>query len=110
MHSQKNYRRDFIKKATFASASIVATSGFAACAWKDYRSDGKEFPGTVQKDETLLSKLIVPLINGIKINGVFLDEKCHDILHQNWSEAEWNLNIQNMQPIGIQSDSAFLQQ
>ena len=86
MHSQKKNRRDFIKKAAFTSASIVATSGFAACAGKDQRTDGKEFPGSVQKDETLKSKLIVPQNNGLKITGAFLDEISHDIPHQNWGE------------------------
>jgi len=101
MHSQKNNRRDFIKKAAFASASIVATSGFAACAGKDQRTDGREFPRSVQKDETLKSKLIVPQNNGLKITGAFLDEISHDIPHQNWGEAEWDLDFQYMKAIGI---------
>ena len=87
MHSQKNNRRDFIKKAAIASASIVATSGLAACAGNNQRAEGPKALGSVQKDETLKSRLIVPPNNGLQITGAFLDEISHDIPHQNWGEA-----------------------
>lgn len=35
------------------------------------------------------------------ISGTFLDEISHDIPHQNWGPAEWELDFQHMQRMGI---------
>lgn len=99
-------RRDFLKK-TFAAGATVATAAtaasFASCAEggkQQLRDENNNYPGIV-KDHKLQSKLLVPHNNGIKITGVFLDEISHDIPHQNWGEAEWDLDFQYMKAIGI---------
>ena len=93
-------RRDFIKKAALAGASVAAIPALQGCS-----NSNKEIavPNGVSnlKDNKLKSKLIVPQNNGIKISGTFLDEISHDIPHQNWGEAEWDLDFQYMKAIGI---------
>ncbi|MBD1424859.1 DUF4434 domain-containing protein [Sphingobacterium arenae] len=37
----------------------------------------------------------------MKITGTFLDEISHDIPHQNWGRAEWDLDFGHMKAIGI---------
>ncbi|MDD2515527.1 MAG: DUF4434 domain-containing protein [Proteiniphilum sp.] len=101
MHTEKNNRRDFIKKTAFAGASIAITSGLAACTGNHRQDDTLNLPGTVRKDESLKSTLIVPKNKGLQITGAFLDEISHDIPHQNWGEAEWDLDFQYMKAIGI---------
>ena len=55
----------------------------------------------IKKNKSLQSSLIVPPNNGMRITGTFLDEISHDIVHQNWGEAEWDLDFQYMKAIGI---------
>ncbi len=108
----QNNRRDFIKKAAIAGASVAAIPALSACDGAGRSSStGDQLKG--QRDITsgnrsdiyinnaLRSKLIVPKDNGIKISGTFLDEISHDIPHQNWGEAEWDLDFQYMKAIGI---------
>lgn len=90
----QNNRRDFIKKAALAGASVAVIPALSACSGTEKSSSVKDNPG-------IKSKLIVPENNGIKITGTFLDEISHDIPHQNWGEAEWNLDFQHMKAIGI---------
>ncbi|MDD4459449.1 MAG: twin-arginine translocation signal domain-containing protein, partial [Proteiniphilum sp.] len=78
MHTERNNRRDFIKKAALASASIAATSGLAACTGNEREGSTTISPGSVRKDESLKSTLIVPRNNGLQITGAFLDEISHD--------------------------------
>ena len=101
MHTEKSNRRDFIKKAALAGASIAATSGLAACAGNNRKGDTTNSTVSIRKDESLKSTLIVPKNNGLQITGTFLDEISHDIPHQNWGEAEWDLDFQYMKAIGI---------
>lgn len=79
-------RRDFIKKAALAGASVAAIPALQGC-----NNGNKEIAAlngvSNLKDNKLKSKLIVPQNNGIKISGTFLDEISHDISHQNWGEA-----------------------
>ena len=99
MQSRKNNRRDFLKKAALTSASIAAIPAIASCANASNRSDN--LYGNIKKDTSLKSKLIVPKAEGLKLSGVFIDEISHDIPHQNWGEAEWDLDFQYMKGIGI---------
>ena len=101
MQTEKNNRRDFIRKAALASASIAATSGLAACAGNSNQHVSSKSSDLIRKDESLQSTLIVPKKNGLQITGAFLDEISHDIPHQNWGEAEWDLDFQYMKAIGI---------
>ncbi|NCB24314.1 MAG: DUF4434 domain-containing protein, partial [Bacteroidia bacterium] len=101
MHTEKNNRRDFIKKTALAGASIAVTSSLAACTGNNRQGATTNSPGSVRKDESLKSTLIVPKNNGLQITGAFLDEISHDIPHQNWGEAEWDLDFQYMKAIGI---------
>jgi hypothetical protein len=39
--------------------------------------------------------------NSMLISGTFLDEISHDIPHQNWGEAEWDADFQDMKSVGI---------
>ena len=103
-------RRDFIKKAAIAGASmaaIPALPGYSSNKKEILAGNGStlhkdsELKDTLHKDSELKSTLIVPKNNGIKITGTFLDEISHDIPHQNWGEAEWDLDFQYMKAIGI---------
>ncbi|MDD2551527.1 MAG: DUF4434 domain-containing protein, partial [Dysgonamonadaceae bacterium] len=94
-----NNRRDFIKKATLAGASAVTFPQLLSCS---NDSSQKPIPmGDIKKDNSLKSTLIVPKNEGLKLTGAFLDEISHDIPHQNWGEAEWDLDFQYMKAIGI---------
>ncbi|NMB05138.1 MAG: twin-arginine translocation signal domain-containing protein, partial [Bacteroidales bacterium] len=44
MHTEKNNRRDFIKKAALAGASIAATSTMAACAGNNQQGANTNLP------------------------------------------------------------------
>lgn len=105
-------RRDFIKKAALAGASVAAIPALAAYDGAGRQSSTGDNPKgqrnsasgnhpNIQKNNELRSKIIVPENNGIKITGTFLDEISHDIPHQNWGEAEWDLDFQYMKAIGI---------
>lgn len=94
-------RRDFIKKAAFAGASVAAIPALSACEGTGIKSTANNGQSRISKDKTLNSQLIVPTNNGIQITGTFLDEISHDIPHQNWGEAEWDLDFQYMKAIGI---------
>ena len=97
---QKN-RRDFIKKAALAGASVAAIPALSACNGAGQQSSTDSNYPNIYKNNELKSKLIVPENNGIQISGTFLDEISHDIPHQNWGEAEWDLDFQYMKAIGI---------
>ena len=93
---EANNRRDFLKKAALAGASVLmAPTLLAAGGEREYELT---LPAT-SRDAG--SKLIVPKNNGLKITGTFLDEISHDIPHQNWGEKEWDQDFQNMKRIGI---------
>jgi hypothetical protein len=94
-------RRDFIKKAALAGASMAAIPALSACEGAGTSSPTNDNRSNIHKDSELKSTLIVPENNGIKITGTFLDEISHDIPHQNWGEAEWDLDFQYMKAIGI---------
>lgn len=105
-------RRDFIRKAALASASVAAIPALSACDGAGKQSSAGGNSGmqknnasdnhpNIYKDNELKSQLIVPGNNGIQITGTFLDEISHDIPHQNWGEAEWDLDFQYMKAIGI---------
>lgn len=94
-------RRDFIKKAALASASVAAIPALSACEGTGRSSSANDSRSNIYKNNELESQLIVPGNNGIKITGTFLDEISHDIPHQNWGEAEWDLDFQYMKAIGI---------
>lgn len=105
---KKTSRRDFLKKAAVASASTIALSQVQAISSNQQISklEKEVYPKNrpilnIKKNELLKSKLIVPKENGLKITGTFLDEISHDIPHQNWGEAEWDLDFQYMKAIGI---------
>jgi hypothetical protein len=103
-------RRDFIRKAALAGASVAAIPALSACDGAGKQSststgDNSKIqknnaPG-IYKNNELKNKLIIPGDNGIQITGTFLDEISHDIPHQNWGEAEWDLDFQYMKAIGI---------
>ncbi len=94
-----NNRRDFLKKATLAGASAVTFPHLLSCANDNTQ---KTMPiSDIKKDNSLKSTLIVPKNEGLQLTGAFIDEISHDIPHQNWGEAEWDLDFQYMKAIGI---------
>jgi len=95
-----NNRRDFIKKAALAGASVAAIPAWSGCS-DNHTHSLSDNRSNIHKNSALKSKLIVPENSGIKITGTFLDEISHDIPHQNWGEAEWDLDFQYMKAIGI---------
>lgn len=93
---ETNNRRNFLKKAAIAGASVVAMPTVAAY--------GGGAPGgrhDLVIDESVDSNLIVPKGTGLHISATFLDEISHDIPHQNWGEKEWDLDFRYMKNIGI---------
>jgi len=99
--TMQHNRRDFIKKAALAGASMAAIPALSACEGAGTSSPTNDNRSNIHKDSELKSTLIVPKNSGIKITGTFLDEISHDIPHQNWGEAEWDLDFQYMKAIGI---------
>lgn len=99
MHLPNNNRRDFLKKAALAGASIASVPALASCGEKTTLPASNA--GNLQKEEGLRSPFIVPENNGLMLSGTFLDEISHDIPHQNWGEAEWDLDFRYMKAIGI---------
>lgn len=97
----QNNRRDFIRKAALAGASVAAIPALSACEGAGKPSSTNSNRSNLYKDNELKSQLIVPKNDGIQITGTFLDEISHDIPHQNWGEAEWDLDFQYMKAIGI---------
>jgi hypothetical protein len=96
-----NTRRDFLKKAALASTSAAALSQMPSFG-ATVQQTSKSVPvKTIKKNDSIKNNLIVPKENGLKITGTFLDEISHDIPHQNWGEAEWDLDFQYMKAIGI---------
>lgn len=94
-------RRDFIRKAALAGASVAAIPALSACEGTGTSSSANDNRSNIYKDNKLKSQLIVPENNAIQITGTFLDEISHDIPHQNWGESEWDLDFQYMKAIGI---------
>jgi hypothetical protein len=95
-------RRDFIKKSALACAGALALPHIDGLASGSIPLNQKISYGlNPKKDTSIQSKLIVPKNGGLPITGTFLDEISHDIPHQNWGEAEWDLDFQNMKAIGI---------
>ncbi len=87
-------RRQFLKSMAMMGAAAAASAPLAQAA-----------KGVLSTNP---SKIIMPpagelLIKneGLPITGTFLDEISHDIPHQNWGEAEWDQDFQNMKAIGI---------
>ena len=95
---ERNDRRDFLKKAAIAGASVAAIPVASACANSIQRGGNKSL---LKADESITSSLIVPKKAGLQISGAFLDEISHDIPHQNWGEKEWDLDFRYMKSIGI---------
>ena len=94
-----NNRRDFLKKASIAGASAIAFPQLLSAG--EARPQKMKSMGSIKKDHSLHSKLIVPKNQGLQLTGAFLDEISHDIPDQNWGEAEWDLDFQYMKAIGI---------
>lgn len=91
-----NSRRDFLKKATLAGASMLAAPSLFG-----HSEEKLETPSESLLSESEVGKLIVPKAQGLQLTGTFLDEISHDIPHQNWGEKEWDLDFQHMKRIGI---------
>jgi len=96
----KTIEEILLKKAALASASMAAIPALKGCS-DDKKETLSDNEPTIHKDSELKSTLIVPKNNGLQITGTFLDEISHDIPHQNWGEAEWDLDFQYMKAIGI---------
>ena len=97
-------RRDFIKKSALTAAAAFALPQLDAFGAETKKSGSSPVrPSLImpKKNTSLENKLIVPKNAGLPITGTFLDEISHDIPHQNWGEAEWDLDFQNMKAIGI---------
>ena len=91
-----NSRRDFLKKATLAGASMLAAPSLFG-----HSEEKLETPSESLLSESEVGQLIVPKAQGLQLTGTFLDEISHDIPHQNWGEKEWDLDFQHMKRIGI---------
>ena len=101
---QKNSRREFLKKAALAGASIAVLPSLAeamtSCGGTSQSGNGQAAAG-VAGNLAEAGGLIVPKNNGLRITGTFLDEISHDIAHQNWGVKEWEQDFRYMKAIGI---------
>ena len=88
-------RREFLKRTTAMGISAVVGSQFSKAS--NMIEDTRE----INEEISRKSNLIVPLGQGLKITGTFVDEISHDIPHQNWGEREWERDFQYMKAIGI---------
>lgn len=86
-------RREFLRKAALASASVATIPMITSC--------NKKNKGMLDADTSISNNLIVPKAAGLSITGAFIDEISHDIPHQNWGEREWDLDFRYMKEIGI---------
>ena len=96
-------RRDFLKKAALAGASMAVIPSLAS-AMTSCGASGKEggqASSGLAEGVAAAGELIVPKNNGLRITGTFLDEISHDIPHQNWGVKEWDQDFKNMKAIGI---------
>ncbi|MCQ2170910.1 MAG: DUF4434 domain-containing protein [Bacteroidales bacterium] len=94
-------RRSFLKTAGVAAAAAVCAPVINSC--RQGAAQMAPAAGQIANplDSNGGSSLIVPKEAGLPITGTFLDEISHDIPHQNWGAAEWDLDFQNMKAIGI---------
>ena len=91
-------RRSFLKKAAVAAASAIAAPGILKAENSPILSAER---ATTYPGQTETGGLIVPMGQGLRITGTFLDEISHDIPHQNWGEKEWDADFRHMKSIGI---------
>ena len=94
-------RRTFIKKAAAAAAAVTVPGIIAPAATGIGRRNTAEASAST-------GNLIVPIAEGLKITGTFLDEISHDIPHQNWGEKEWDADFRHMKSIGIDGKKAIM--
>ena len=87
-----NTRRDFLKKAALAGASMLTAPSLLG--------EEREVV-SIPSPKIEIGEFIVPKENALKITGTFLDEISHDIPHQNWGENEWDQDFQYMRNIGL---------
>lgn len=92
---QSNSRRDFIRKASLTTGSVMAASLLHAAG------GGQHITHSAIEEKYGIDPLIVPYANALPITGTFLDEISHDIPHQNWGEKEWDNDFKYMKSIGI---------
>lgn len=96
-------RRDFLKKvAVGAAAAVAAPAVLSSCQKASAKIlNTRDNPSLTATDLTGKHAELLIKGEGLPITGTFLDEISHDIPHQNWSEAEWDKDFQNMKAMGI---------
>ena len=96
-------RRDFLKKvAVGATAAVAAPAILSSCQKTNAQvMHTRNNPSLTATDITGEHAELLIKEKGLPITGTFLDEISHDIPHQNWGEAEWDKDFQNMKAFGI---------
>ncbi len=96
-------RRDFLKKVAAGAAAAVAAPAILSSCQKTNAQviQTRNNPSLTATDLTGEHAELLIKEKGLPITGTFLDEISHDIPHQNWGEAEWDKDFQNMKAFGI---------
>ena len=96
-------RRDCLKKvAVGATAAVAAPAILSSCQKTNAQvMHTRNNPSLTATDITGEHAELLIKEKGLPITGTFLDEISHDIPHQNWGEAEWDKDFQNMKAFGI---------
>ncbi len=96
-------RRDFLKTVAAGTAAAVAAPTLLSGCQKAGAQviQTRNNPSLTATDLTGEHAELLIKDKGLPITGTFLDEISHDIPHQNWSEAEWDKDFQNMKAMGI---------
>lgn len=93
---KESTRRSFLKTTLLSGTAAVATVPLlTAC------NDSHRLGGGLEINASIKDTWLVERGNALPVTATFIDEISHDIPHQNWGEAEWDLDFRYMQAIGI---------
>lgn len=95
---EKENRRKFLKQSLHAGiAGIGGSILVSSCNARKYFLANED----MQVNTSIQDKFLINSDDALPITATFLDEISHDIPHQNWGEAAWDLDFRYMQKIGI---------
>lgn len=93
----KQNRRKFLRQTMQTGLAGVSSSVLLhSCADTETATENDFVINSSIQDRSLVKSN-----NALPITATFLDEISHDIPHQNWGEAEWDLDFRYMKKMGI---------
>lgn len=94
----KQNRRKFLKQSFHAGVAGVGGATLLHRCGTEKQPDSEEIP---KINVGIRDTFLVSSKDALPITATFLDEISHDIPHQNWGEAEWDLDFRYMKKMGI---------